>query len=85
MPIKATIVGVYGPESSGSVGTASEIPNDRTDGTLAADQINVMTDVDLHSRIAGKNSGVFVSMKKNNVILRTGSQILIAVAPGDVK
>jgi hypothetical protein len=39
-----------------------------------------MSGVDLHSRIASKNSGVFVSPKDKNVKLASGSELALALA-----
>lgn len=83
IPVKATIVGVYGPHSQRTdpLGEGSvPIPNSWNDGTLAVDQIGVMSNVDLHSRIASRNSGVFVSTKTDNVTLHSGSEIQLAIA-----
>jgi hypothetical protein len=84
VPIKATIVGAYRPESMSSEGNpvspGDEVPNSWNDGTLAVDQIGVLSGVDLHSRIASKNSGVFVSSTKKNVKLSMGSELALAIA-----
>jgi hypothetical protein len=76
IPIKATIVGIAPsgtPEYSDS--------NPWTQTTLQVDQIGAMKDVDLHSRIAGHNSGVFVTTTKDDVKLGSGSEIMLAIAP----
>ena len=41
----------------------------------------MVSGVDLHSKISSQNSGVFVSMKKNDVKLKAGSEIQFAIAP----
>ena len=77
VPIKATIVGIAPsgtPEYSDS--------NPWTPNTLQVDQIGAMKDVDLHSRIAGRNSGVFVTTTKDDVKLGAGSEIMLAIASG---
>ena len=83
VPIKATIVGVYQPSSETADGNpvspGDEVPDSWNDGTLAVDQINVMSGVDLHSRLASKNSGVFVSNNKKDVKLQEGSEIALAI------
>lgn len=83
--IKATIVGFYGPGAGGyheySTEAGDQVPNSWTDGTLQLDQINVVADVDLHSKISSVNSGVFVSTKKDDVKLKEGSEIQFAIAP----
>jgi hypothetical protein len=76
IPIKATIVGIAPsgtPEYSDS--------NPWTSATLQVDQVGAMKDVDLHSRIAGNNSGVFVTTTKDDVKLGSGSEIMLAIAP----
>ena len=76
IPIKATIVGIAPsgtPEYSDS--------NPWTPNTLQVDQIDAMRNVDLHSRISGKNSGVFVTTTKDDVKLGAGSEIMLAIAP----
>ena len=85
VPIRATIVGFYGP-GGGSAEiapeqTAAMTSNDWTDKTLQLDQEDVVPGVDLHSRIASRNSGVFVATKKDDVKLREGSEIEFAIAP----
>jgi hypothetical protein len=84
VPIKATIVGIYGPETMSSedypVARGDEVPNTWNDGTLAVDQIDALSGVDLHSKIASRNSGVFVSTKKDNFKLTAGSEFALAIA-----
>jgi len=82
VPIKATIVGVSHPgsEYAGLYAQRDQVPNSWNDGTLQVDQESVLPGVDLHSKISSKNSGVFVSKDKDNVILRTGSEIRLAIA-----
>jgi hypothetical protein len=85
VPIRATIVGFYGPQAGNAdidlLDTENEIPNDWTAKTLQMDQVNVVPGVDLHSKISSQNSGVFVSTKKDDVKLRQGSEIQLAIAP----
>ncbi len=57
-----------------------QIPNSWNDGTLAVDQIGAMNGVDLHSKIASQNSGVFVSTNKDNMKLVNGSELELAIA-----
>jgi hypothetical protein len=85
VPVRATIVGLYGPDSVGT-GTADQqtgdqVPDDWTAKTLQMDQENVVSGVDLHSKISSQNSGVFVSTKKDDIKLRAGSEIQFAIAP----
>jgi hypothetical protein len=81
IPIKATIVALYTPDNlvSDESAVPEEVPNSWNDGTLQVDQLGVVKDVDLHSRISSQNSGVFVSVK-NNFKLPAGSEIALAIA-----
>ena len=81
IPIKATIVGIY-PPSSGYGGSYfnGPIPNEWTPSTLQVDQINVLNGINLHSKIAAKDSGVLVSKKKDNMKLESGSEFALAIA-----
>ena len=47
---------------------------------LNIDQIGALKNVDLHSRLASQNSGVFVSTKKDDVKLMKGSRLELALA-----
>ncbi|MBW4040088.1 MAG: hypothetical protein HIU91_14725 [Acidobacteria bacterium] len=84
VPIKATIVGVFkdnGDDPNGyPVSPGDEVPNSWNDGTLQVDQISVMSGVDLHSKIASKNSGVFVSPTKHNMTIPAESELALAIA-----
>jgi hypothetical protein len=87
IPIKATIVGVYAPGDENMQGyvvaPGDEQPNDWTRKVLSVDEIGALSGVDLHSRIAGQNSGVFVSQKKDDVKLAAGSELALAIAEQD--
>lgn len=81
VPIKATIVALYTPDnliSDDSTFAPDQIPNSWNDGTLQVDQIDAANGVDLHSRIASRNSGVFVS-KKKDVKIPAGSELALAI------
>lgn len=84
LPIKATIVNIYQPDDTSDQGypvqPGDQVPNNWNDGTLAVDQIDVVSGVDLHSRIASMNSGVLVSTRKSDVKLREGSEFALAIA-----
>jgi hypothetical protein len=85
VPIKATIVGIYGPGTDDSVvdpAESGDVPNSWTDGTLQIDQLGVVGGVDLHSKISSSNSGVFVSTKKDDIKFQEGSEIQFAIGPG---
>jgi hypothetical protein len=85
IPVEATIVGVYGPESETAQGytvaPGDEEANDWTQNILSIDEMDAMSGVDLHSRIATRNSGVFVS-KKKDIKLSAGSELALAIAEG---
>lgn len=84
VPVKATIVGVYAPESEtmdgNDVAPGQEEANDWTNKVLRVDQLDAVGGVDLHSRVAGNNSGVFVSTKKDNVKISAGSELALAIS-----
>ena len=75
IPIKATIVGITGPEYNTGFNVANETSS-WSSKTLRVDQIGVLSGVDLHSNIGSRNSGVLVAQKKDNVKLDAGSQYL---------
>jgi hypothetical protein len=83
VPIKATIVGIYPPQTEDAAGhpvSAGDQEQDTLSGRLdAVDQINALPGVDLHSSFASDVSGVLVSAK-HNVKLGRGSEISLAVA-----
>lgn len=90
VPIKATIVEVYPPQGFDASG--APIPQESASGTDAdanpwnsktfkIDQIGALSGVDLHSNITSRNSGVFVTTKKDDVKLQQGSQLALAIAP----
>lgn len=80
IPVKATIVAVYKPGDLTVENVPEHIPNTWNDRTLQVDQINVLNGVDLHSRIASHDSGVFVSTKDKDVKIPAGSEIALAIA-----
>jgi hypothetical protein len=85
VPIEATIVGIAPPSDSTSWdGTDVQAPPDPWNGSaLQVDQIGVLHNVDLHSKIADKDSGVFVSNRKEDMKFAAKSQISLAIgAPG---
>lgn len=85
VPIKATIVGLARPEPENGEGydivAGDQEPNSWTPQMLQVDQVNTISGIDLHSRIAGNNSGVFIAAKKDDVKLAMGSELLLAIAP----
>ncbi|HEY2469793.1 MAG TPA: hypothetical protein VGI45_18380 [Terracidiphilus sp.] len=84
IPVKATIVGLYAPETEtingNNVAPGEEESNDWKSSVLNVDQLNAAGGFDLHSRVNGNNSGVLVSTKKNNVKIASGSELALAIA-----
>lgn len=79
VPIKATIVGLYSAQNQFTPSTGiTEMPNYWNPQTLQVDQINALHDVDLHSRIAGNNSGVLKSNKSIRFLEGTEFELAIA-------
>jgi hypothetical protein len=83
VPIQVTIMGLTPPESLDSWDqSAGGAPPDPWNGkALQVDQVGVLSGVDLHSRIAGENSGVFVTTKKDDVKFEARSQLSLAIGP----
>lgn len=75
VPIEAMILGVS-PAGSPSYGTAGLW----SPQTLNIDQIGAIKGADLHSRVDGANSGVFVAKKKDDLKLSQGSELSLAIA-----
>jgi len=83
IPIVATIMGVA-PPPDGFVWDASDAtpPPQQWDGTtLRVDELGAASGFDLHSRIAGQNSGVLVSRKKDKIRLDDLTRFSLAIAP----
>lgn len=80
IPLKAMIVGVQPPDSDMATELDEQTALPWSSKTLQVDQLGVLSGVDLHSRIASQNSGVFVTKTKDNVKLRAGSELTLAVA-----
>jgi hypothetical protein len=80
VPLKAMIVGVQPPDSDIPTELDEQTPLPWNTKTLQVDQLGVFSGVDLHSRIASQNSGVFVTKTKDNVKLKAGSELTLAVA-----
>jgi hypothetical protein len=87
VPIKATIVGVTRPDANSSddysVSPGNQAPNNWTDKILRVEQINAASHADLHSEIASEDSGVFVSTGNHDFKVAEGSEIQLAIAPGN--
>lgn len=79
VPIEATIAAVAGPANNDSGYVGVDAPPAWTGTSLVIDEQGALGGVDLHSRVAGANSGVFVSTRKD-VKLSAGSQLSLAIA-----
>lgn len=75
VPVKATIVGLSAPDAPGGAQS-----NQWAKNILVVDQLNAEPGVEMHSRIDGRNSGVFVSTRKDNVKISAGSELSLAIA-----
>jgi hypothetical protein len=86
IPLKATIVGIYSPNSGSAdvagyaVDPGDQEPNGWNRKVLQVDQINVMSGVDLHSKISSQNSGVLVSTKKDDIKIKPETELALAIA-----
>ncbi len=84
MAIKATIISANAPQSTDSQGNSQWAGDDTTGANwnnkaVNVNQIGAFDDVDLHSTITSKNSGVFVS-GKDDIKLKPGSEMELAIA-----
>ena len=79
IPIQATIVGISGPDEGGGDFGVNPGPPAWNGTSLRYDDIGVMSHVDLHSTIGGANSGTLVATDKNDMRLRTGSRLSLAL------
>jgi hypothetical protein len=82
IPIDATIMGIAPPEygAAWDGGVTQAAPGRWNGQVLQLDQVRALSGVDLHSRIAGQESGVFISNSKDNVKLSNQSQLSLAIA-----
>ena len=83
IPIKAMIVGVNPPEEGPPVDTTTQTANTWNYNAQQVDDVGVMSGVDLHSRMNGDNSGVFVATKKSDVKFAARSRFSLAIAPAE--
>jgi hypothetical protein len=79
VPIKATIVGVLPPSLGYNPTYGDPGENHWNSKELQVDKSNALPGVDLHSNVAGSNSGVFITNKKDDVKLSVGTQIELAI------
>lgn len=76
IPIRATILGLR-PEADLGSDDPNTIP---VAGAVGVDSIGVPAGIDLHSRFSSENSGVLVASGKNDVKLKVGSAVDLAIA-----
>lgn len=85
IPLKTTIVGVYGPGVGPAtpypVAPGDQVTNDWTSAAVGVDQMGALSGVDLHSSVTSQNSGVLVSTKKDDFKVERGTEFALAVAP----
>lgn len=84
IPVKATIVGIYRPGAEADEyyipAAGDQVPNDWHRGIVKVDEIDALHNVDLHSDIQSQNSGVLVSKKNDDIKLKTGTELALAIA-----
>jgi hypothetical protein len=80
IPIHAMIAGISGPSESVGYTENNEGPANWSPGSLQIDEIGVVPHVDLHSRVAGPDSGVLVSSTRDDVKLAAGSRMTLAIS-----
>lgn len=84
VPIKATIIAVYAPGIAGydqyPETPGNQEPNAWQGHSLNFDQTGGLSGVDLHSRIADRDSGALVTTRKDDIKLPTGSELALAIA-----
>lgn len=85
IPVKATIVGLYGPGAGPSetypVAPGDQVDNDWKHSETGVDQPGALSGIDLHSKLASRNSAVLVSTKKDDFKLKRGTEFALALAP----
>jgi hypothetical protein len=83
VPVKATIVAIEPPADDADGVQQAVVParDVWNQNTLQVDELGAVSGADLHSSIAGNNSGVIVSNRKSNIKLAAGSQIDLAIGP----
>jgi hypothetical protein len=83
VPIKATIVNVYKQTNEVAAGqyNVAAVSLSWDKGTLGVNQQDAMPGIDLHSKIASPNSGVFVSTKKDDIKFSPAVSVELAIAP----
>lgn len=90
VPVKATVVGVYPPGMQSSEyyeanAAGDQVANPWHNGVTKIDELDALHNVDLHSNLNSKNSGVLVSKDDSNIKLKSGTELALAIAgdPGN--
>ena len=87
--VKATIVGIYRPGDGSADDNQSAAgdqgPNPWHDGITKIDEMDALRHVDLHSDLNSANSGVLVSKGGDDITLKSGTELALAIAGTDVK
>jgi hypothetical protein len=83
VPVKATIVAIEPPGDEVDGIQQAQVPAHDVwnQNTLQVDELGAVGGADLHSSIAGDNSGVIVSDRKDSIKITAGSQIDLAIGP----
>ncbi len=76
IPIKAMILGVSGYYDA-SVNLDAPVPHNPKE---SVDVLGVISGIDLHSKMNGQNSGVFVSKTKDNVKLNNATEMELVIS-----
>lgn len=83
IPVKATIVGVYGPGAGQwtpyDTAAGAQVPNIWNKNVGKVDEPDALRNTDLHSAITSKNSGVLVSTKEDDIKLKKGTELALAI------
>ena len=85
VPVKATVVGIYPPGVQTSEyyltnPAGDQVSNPWHNGVTKIDEIDALHNVDLHSNLHSKNSGVLVSKDNDNIKLKSGTELALAIA-----
>lgn len=85
VPVKATIVGIFRPGQQDTAyyqaaADGDQAPNPWHSGIIKVDELDALHDVDLHSNLNSRNSGVLVSTKEDDIKLKSGTELALAIA-----
>jgi len=85
VPVKATVVGIYPPGAQSSEyymsnAAGDQVQNPWHNGITKIDELDALHDVDLHSNLNSRNSAVLVSNEDDNIKLKSGTELALAIA-----